>query len=60
MKEPLLKVKQVAARLAVSIPEAYRLLHSGQIPLVRVGQRSIRAREEDVEKYIRDHRRKAG
>ena len=58
MKEPLLKVKQVAARLAVSIPEAYRLLHSGEIPLVRVGQRSIRAREEDVEKYIRDHRRK--
>jgi excisionase family DNA binding protein len=59
LKEPLLKVRQVAARLAVSLPQAYRVIHSGEIPLVRVGERSVRVREEDVERYIREHRRKS-
>jgi excisionase family DNA binding protein len=54
-----MKVKELAARLSVSIPSAYRLLHSGVIPLVRVGDRSVRVREQDVEKYIRDRRKTA-
>lgn len=58
MKEPLMKVKELAARMSVSIPSAYRLLYSGAIPLVRVGERSVRVREQDVERYIRDQRGK--
>ena len=55
-----MKVKELAARLSVSIPSAYRLLHSGAIPPVRVGERSVRVRPADVDRFIRDHRRKAG
>jgi excisionase family DNA binding protein len=51
-----MRVKELAARLSVSIPSAYRLLHSGVIPLVRVGERSVRVKEQDVERYIRDQR----
>jgi excisionase family DNA binding protein len=57
VREPLLKARDVAVRLAVSVPQAYRLIHSGAIPLVRVGERSIRVREQDLERYIRKHRR---
>jgi excisionase family DNA binding protein len=59
LKEPLLKVREMAARLSVSIPSAYRLLHSGAIPIVHVGERSVRVREQDVERYIRDRRKTA-
>ena len=60
MREPLMKIKELAARLSVSIPSAYRLLHSGAIPPVRVGERSVRVREQDVERFIREHRRGKG
>jgi excisionase family DNA binding protein len=49
----------MAARLSVSIPSAYRLLHSRAIPIVRVGERSVRVREQDVEKYIRQQAKSA-
>jgi excisionase family DNA binding protein len=55
-----MKVKELAARLSVSIPSAYRLLQSGAIPPVRVGERSVRVREQDVDRFIRDHRRGKG
>jgi len=53
-----MKVKELAARMSVSIPSAYRLLYSGEIPMVRVGERSVRVREQDVERFIMDRRRK--
>lgn len=54
MREPLLKVRELAARLSVSIPSAYRLLHSGAIPLVRASERSVRVREQDVASEMRE------
>jgi excisionase family DNA binding protein len=57
-KEGLLKIGAVAERLGISIPHAYRLAQTGEIPCIRVGEKSVRFDPEDVETYIRSHRRR--
>ena len=47
-----LTVAEVAARMRVSKMTVYRLVHSGELPAVRVG-RSFRVPEKDVDDYIR-------
>ena len=48
-----LTVAEVAAMMRVSKMTVYRLVHSGELPAVRVG-RSFRVREEDANEYIRN------
>ena len=45
-------VAEVAAMMRVSKMTVYRMLHTGEIPALRVG-RSFRVREEDVDEYLR-------
>jgi excisionase family DNA binding protein len=47
-----LTVAEVAAMMRVSKMTVYRLVHSGELPAVRVG-RSFRVVEEDVNEYLR-------
>ncbi|UAL29346.1 helix-turn-helix domain-containing protein [Nocardioides rotundus] len=47
-----LTVAEVAAMMRVSKMTVYRLVHSGELPAVRVG-RSFRVTEEDVHDYLR-------
>ena len=47
-----LTVAEVAARMRVSKMTVYRLVHSGELPAVRLG-RSFRVTEDDVNEYIR-------
>jgi excisionase family DNA binding protein len=47
-----LTVAEVAATMRVSKMTVYRLVHSGELPAVRVG-RSFRVTEEDVNEYLR-------
>ncbi len=47
-----LTVAEVAAMMRVSKMTVYRLVHSGELPAVRVG-RSFRVTEEDVDEYLR-------
>ena len=47
-----LTVAEVAAMMRVSKMTVYRLLHSGELPAVRVG-RSFRVLEKDVDEYLR-------
>jgi excisionase family DNA binding protein len=58
-KKGLMKIREVAARLGMSIPHAYRLAAEGKIPSVRMGAKLIRFEEAAVERFIRDHRRKS-
>ena len=48
-----LTVAEVATMMRVSKMTVYRLVHSGELPAVRVG-RSFRVREEDANDYIRN------
>jgi len=47
-----LTIAEVAATMRVSKMTVYRLVHSGELPAVRVG-RSFRVTEEDVNEYLR-------
>ena len=47
-----LTVAEVAAMMRVSKMTVYRLVHSGDLPAVRVG-RSFRVVEKDVNEYLR-------
>ncbi len=47
-----LTVAEVAAMMRVSKMTVYRLVHSGELPAVRVG-RSFRVREDDANDYLR-------
>ena len=47
-----LTVAEVATMMRVSKMTVYRLVHSGELPAVRVG-RSFRVREDDVNEYLR-------
>jgi excisionase family DNA binding protein len=47
-----LTVAEVAAMMRVSKMTVYRLVHSGELPAVRVG-RSFRVVERDVNEYLR-------
>jgi excisionase family DNA binding protein len=54
-----LTVAEVAAAMRVSKMTVYRLVHSGDLPAVRVG-RSFRVPESAVSTYLRDSYFKAG
>ena len=47
-----LTVAEVADLMRVSKMTVYRLVHSGELPAVRVG-RSFRVSEDDVNEYLR-------
>jgi excisionase family DNA binding protein len=54
-----LTVAEVAAMMRVSKMTVYRLVHSGELPAVRVG-RSFRVREEDANEYLKNSFYNAG
>jgi excisionase family DNA binding protein len=54
-----LTVAEVAAMMRVSKMTVYRLVHSGELPAVRVG-RSFRVREEDANDYLKNSFYNAG
>lgn len=47
-----LTIAEVASRMRVSKMTVYRLVHSGELPAVRVG-RSFRVTDDDVNEYLR-------
>ena len=53
----LLRPDAVAARLGLSRPRIYALATSGELPSIKFGG-AVRFDPEDVEKFIRKHRRK--
>jgi excisionase family DNA binding protein len=54
-----LTVAEVAAAMRVSKMTVYRLVHSGELPAVRVG-RSFRVPEDAVHSYLKDSFYRAG
>ncbi len=54
MDDRLLKSKEVAERLSISKAFAYRLMKTGEIPVVRIGK-SVRVLPEKLEEFIKEH-----
>lgn len=53
MREPLLRVKDVAAALAVSPRTVWRLVSAGRLPQpIRLGPRTCRWRWGDIERVL--------
>jgi excisionase family DNA binding protein len=50
-EEPLLTIAEVAAVLRVSKMTIYRLVHTGELPAIRIG-RSFRVRTSTLRTYL--------
>ena len=52
-----LKVPETAELLGLPISRAYELIQQGELPAVRIGERSIRVNRHDLEKFLLENRR---
>ena len=48
----MLKVKQVASRLSLSVSKVYELIDDGLLPVHRLGGTALRVSEEDLKSFI--------
>ena len=51
-KDELLSVEEAADWLAISKPTLWRMIRRGEIPVVKIAQRTIRIKLTDLENYI--------
>jgi excisionase family DNA binding protein len=54
-----LTVPEVAEELRIPRSRAYELIQSGELPAVRIGQRSIRVNRQELERFLLETRRVA-
>ena len=52
-----MRVPEAAAYFRVPRSRMYDLIQSGQLPAVRLGERSIRVNVRDVERFLAENRR---
>lgn len=50
--ERLLRVRTVAERLNITTRAVYHLINDGKLPGVRVTERALRVKEQDLEAYL--------
>jgi len=51
----LLTVDEVGLRLGVSRRSLWKWIRAGRIPVVRLGERTVRIREADLVGFVEDH-----
>jgi excisionase family DNA binding protein len=52
-----LKVPEIADLLGVPRTRAYDLIQRGQLPAVRIGERTIRVNKRELERFLLEERR---
>lgn len=50
-------VKETAALLRIPLTRCYELIHAGELPAVRIGQRSIRVPTQELEQVLLEQHR---
>ena len=55
-----LKVPEAAELLGLPKTRAYELVQQGELPAVRIGERSIRINRQELERFLLETRRIAG
>jgi excisionase family DNA binding protein len=56
-ENPWMRVPEAAAYFRIPRSRMYELIQSGQLPAVRIGERSIRVNREEVERFLIENRR---
>lgn len=51
-----LKVPEVAEELGIPRSRAYELIANGELPAVRIGQKSIRVNRRELEEFLLEQR----
>ncbi len=57
VKRAWLTVPEVATELHIPRSRAYELIAQGELPAVRVGERSIRVNRNELERFLLESRR---
>lgn len=52
-----LTVREVAGELQIPLTRAYALIAAGDLPAVRIGERSIRVNRRELERFLLEQRR---
>ena len=55
-----LKVPEAAKELRIPRSRCYELIQRGELPAVRIGERSIRVNRAELERFLLESRRVAG
>lgn len=55
-----MKVPEAAEHFRVPRSRMYALIQSGELPAVRIGERSIRVDRREVERFLKENRRVFG
>lgn len=50
-------VKETAALLQIPLTRCYELIHAGELPAIRIGQRSIRVPARELEQVLLEQHR---
>ena len=56
-RQPWLTVPEVARELQIPRTRAYMLIAAGELPAVRIGERSIRVHRGELEEFLLEQRR---
>ena len=56
-KDTWMKVPEAADYFRVPRSRMYLLIQNGQLPAVRIGERSIRVNRKEVERFLTENRR---
>jgi len=56
-KDTWMKVPEAADYFRVPRTRMYLLIQNGQLPAVRIGERSIRVNRKEVERFLTENRR---
>jgi excisionase family DNA binding protein len=56
-EKDLMRPRDVGRKLGLSVPHVYTLAAAGTLPSVKLG-RAVRFRPADVDRFIRDNRRR--
>jgi len=52
-----LTVRETAEELKIPLTRCYTLIQSGDLPAVRIGERSIRVHRRELEQFLLENRR---
>ena len=60
MNNELMRLEEVAVRLNISYMQTWRIVNSGQLKSIRVGERGIRVEQAELDQYMKKLKKEGG